>query len=103
MKNVIVGEQGMLHCAYCNATRFLDKRPFLHKAALGIGVLATSKKLKCVACGKYNMTGRTPRVVHKPALKNVPSRILTPDQASEQLERIRAGLKKKPPTGEAEG
>lgn len=58
MKNVRMDSDGDLRCWNCGSRGFTEKRTFRAKAALGVAALATKKKLKCQACGKYNDVGR---------------------------------------------
>lgn len=57
MRNVRVNEHGELVCWKCGSKNLLAKRTTRSKVAVGVGALATKKKLKCLACGEYNDTG----------------------------------------------
>lgn len=61
MKNVQVDSQGELHCWNCGSSAFTNKRTFRSKALVGVGALATKKKLQCQVCGKYNDVGTADR------------------------------------------
>lgn len=83
MRNIQIDAEGKLRCSKCGAAdSFISKRTFSDKAAgAGLGVvlagplglalgLASSKKLKCQACGVYNQTGNaqpfgTPSLMNK--------------------------------------
>lgn len=58
MKNVKIGKDGESRCWKCGAASFREKRTVRAKvvgtATVGVGALATKKKLKCRNCGKYN-------------------------------------------------
>lgn len=57
MRNVRVNERGDLCCWKCGSTGLISKRTTRSKVAVGVGALATKKKLKCQACGEYNDVG----------------------------------------------
>lgn len=57
MRNVRVDEHGNLVCWKCGTGNLLPKRTTRSKVIVGVGALATKKKLKCLACGEYNDTG----------------------------------------------
>lgn len=54
MKDVRFTEDGVPRCWKCGSISFEVKRTFRSKLFLGVGSLATKKKLKCLRCGKYN-------------------------------------------------
>ena len=61
MEDVRVDSEGTFRCWNCGGKNFQAKRTGRAKvigvAAVGIGALATQKKLKCRQCGKYNQVG----------------------------------------------
>jgi hypothetical protein len=61
MKDIRVDENGQLRCWNCGGKDLLDRRTgrahVTGWVTVGIGALATKKKLRCKACGKYNDTG----------------------------------------------
>lgn len=65
MKNAQIDIDGELRCAKCGGTNFLDKRTgrahIVGFVTVGVGALATKKKLKCQSCGTMNDTGSTDR------------------------------------------
>lgn len=62
MRDVCVDGDGVLRCWNCGGKdQFLAKRTgaahITGFVTVGIGALATKKKLKCQLCGEYNQTG----------------------------------------------
>lgn len=61
MKDVRIDQNGEFRCWNCGGKQFLEKRTgrahVTGFVTVGIGALATKKKLKCHACGEYNDTG----------------------------------------------
>lgn len=61
MKNIRVDADGNLRCWNCGSKNFLNKRTgrahIIGYLTVGIGALATTKKLKCQQCAEYNQTG----------------------------------------------
>lgn len=57
MRNVRVDEHGDLVCWKCGNRNLISKRTARSKVIVGVGALATKKKLKCQACGEYNDVG----------------------------------------------
>lgn len=57
MKDVRVDAAGELRCWNCGNKGFKSKRTLRSKVIVGVGALATKKKLKCETCGEYNDTG----------------------------------------------
>ena len=61
MKNVKIDEDGEARCWKCGSKSFREKRTVRAKvigtATIGVGALATKKKLQCNKCGKYNDVG----------------------------------------------
>lgn len=58
MKNIRFDTDGIPRCWNCGAKGFTEKRTFRSKVlGLGVGSLATKKKLKCQRCGEYNDPG----------------------------------------------
>lgn len=58
MRAVRIDTEGQPRCWNCGSTGFKEKRSLKSKAMFGVGALLTKKKLKCHACGQYNLTGR---------------------------------------------
>ncbi|MBP7594315.1 MAG: DUF2510 domain-containing protein [Candidatus Microthrix sp.] len=52
-----MNEHGDLVCWKCGSKNLLAKRTTRSKVVVGVGALATKKKLKCMACGEYNDVG----------------------------------------------
>lgn len=54
-------EDGELRCWNCGSKGMRQKRTgrahIIGWATVGVGALATKKKLKCMVCGEYNDTG----------------------------------------------
>lgn len=79
MENVRVDADGNLRCWNCGGKQFLPKRTgrahIIGYVTVGIGALATNKKLKCHQCGKYNKSGQA-----RPYLESraAPARDMTP-------------------------
>ena len=61
MKNIQVDSDGEMRCWNCGGKHFQDRRTtrahLIGYTTVGIGALATKKKLRCKLCGKYNDTG----------------------------------------------
>lgn len=61
MKDIRIDEDGENRCWNCGGKNFVAKRTGRAHIAgyltVGIGALATKKKLKCHTCGEYNDTG----------------------------------------------
>lgn len=57
MKDVRIDQDGELRCWKCGARGFTEKRTARSKVLVGVGALATKKKLKCQSCGEYNDVG----------------------------------------------
>jgi hypothetical protein len=57
MRDVKIDSDGNLRCWNCGGKGFNSKRTLRSKALVGVGALATHKKLKCQVCGEYNQTG----------------------------------------------
>lgn len=61
MKDIQVDENGDLRCATCGGKHFQDRRTtrahVIGWTTVGIGALATRKKLRCKQCGAYNLQG----------------------------------------------
>lgn len=61
MKDIQVDEDGELRCATCGGKHFHDRRTgtahVVGFVTVGIGALATKKKLRCKLCGAYNRQG----------------------------------------------
>lgn len=61
MKDIQVDENGDLRCASCGGRHFHDRRTtrahIVGWTTVGIGALATRKKLRCKLCGAYNKQG----------------------------------------------
>ncbi len=71
MKDVRVDREGDFRCWKCGGKNFLAKRTgrahVLGYVTVGIGALATQKKLKCQGCGSYNQVGNA-----KPYVRDLP-------------------------------
>jgi DNA-directed RNA polymerase subunit RPC12/RpoP len=58
MKNIRFDTDGTARCYNCGSKGFTEKRTVRSKVmGLGIGSMATKKKMKCQRCGKYNDPG----------------------------------------------
>jgi hypothetical protein len=61
VKDVRIDEEGELRCWNCGGKGLLAKRTgrahIVGFVTVGVGALATKKKLKCQTCGEYNDTG----------------------------------------------
>ena len=61
MKDICVDKEGNLRCNKCGGKNFHGRRTarahVIGYATVGIGALATQKKLRCQACGTYNKQG----------------------------------------------
>jgi hypothetical protein len=57
MRDVRIDSDGALRCWNCGGKNFDSKRTGRSKLLVGVGTLATKKKLKCQVCGEYNQTG----------------------------------------------
>ena len=57
MKDVRIDADGEMRCWSCGAKGFTLKRTARSKVLVGVGALATKKKLKCQSCGEYNDVG----------------------------------------------
>jgi hypothetical protein len=62
VRDVRVDADGALRCWSCGGKNFLAKRTgrahIVGYLTVGVGALATKKKLKCQQCGQYNQTGK---------------------------------------------
>jgi hypothetical protein len=57
MRDVKIDSDGALRCWNCGGKNFDSKRTGRSKLLVGVGTLATKRKLKCQVCGEYNQTG----------------------------------------------
>ena len=61
MKDICVDEDGNLRCASCGGKNFHGRRTarahVIGYVTVGVGALATQKKLRCQECGAYNKQG----------------------------------------------
>ena len=61
MKDIRVDKDGNLRCASCGGRNFHGRRTarahIIGYVTVGVGALATQKKLRCQACGEYNKQG----------------------------------------------
>ncbi|MPY95460.1 MAG: DUF2510 domain-containing protein [Acidimicrobiia bacterium] len=57
MKDIRVDSLGRQRCWNCGGTNFTQQRTLRSKVTVGVGALATKKKLRCVSCGEYNDVG----------------------------------------------
>ena len=61
MHNIRVDTEGNLRCAKCGGKNFHGRRTarahVIGFVSVGIGALATNKKLRCQTCGAYNKQG----------------------------------------------
>lgn len=61
MKDIQVDDNGDMRCAYCGGKHFQDRRTtsahVVGFVTVGVGALATRKKLRCKLCGAYNKQG----------------------------------------------
>lgn len=58
MQDIRIDSEGRQRCWNCGSPAgFAHKRTTRSKVAVGVGALATKKKLKCQACGEYNDVG----------------------------------------------
>lgn len=85
MKDIQVDENGDLRCATCGGKHFQDRRTgtahVVGFVTVGIGALATRKKLRCKLCGAYNRQGNAQP--YRPADVKVPTAAQV-DQADAQ-------------------
>ena len=62
MQDIRIDSNGDLRCWNCGGKNFLGKRTgrahIIGFATLGVGALATKKKLKCQVCNQYNQVGK---------------------------------------------
>jgi predicted ATP-dependent serine protease len=65
MNDVRIDEAGELRCWNCGSKNFHAKRTgrahVVGFVTVGVGALATKKKLKCQQCGEYNQVGDAKR------------------------------------------
>lgn len=92
MKDIQVDENGDLRCAECGGKHFQDRRTtrahVIGWTTVGVGALATRKKLRCKLCGAYNKQGNAQP--YKPATtKPAPVRDAQQD-ARRQMEANKA-------------
>lgn len=77
MKNIQVDADGEMRCWNCGGKHFQDRRTarahVVGYATVGVGALATKKKLRCKLCGKYNDTGSADRFTGTPATPTAPA------------------------------
>lgn len=77
MKNVKVDQEGNLRCWKCGGKQFLAKRTgrahVIGYLTVGVGALATKKKLKCQQCGEYNQVGNAEPYAERAVPKPEPS------------------------------
>lgn len=78
MKDVRIDSEGTLRCWNCGGKGFKSKRTTRSKLLVGVGALATKKKLKCEACGEYNDTGNAKPWVDPNAAKPPPPPVYYP-------------------------
>ena len=57
MKSVRVDTTGELRCWNCGGASFREKRTVRSKMMVGVGSLATKKKMKCHLCDEFNDVG----------------------------------------------
>jgi len=57
MKNVRIDDNHELRCWNCGGKAFQEKRTGRSKVLVGVGTLATKRKLKCQTCSEYNVPG----------------------------------------------
>lgn len=57
MKDIRIDNQGRQRCWHCGGTNFNLKRTVRSKMVVGVGAMATKKKLKCLSCGEFNDVG----------------------------------------------
>jgi hypothetical protein len=57
MQDIRIDDNGDQRCWKCGGKNFDNKRTARSKMLVGVGALATHKKLKCQSCGEYNQTG----------------------------------------------
>lgn len=61
MKDIRVDSDGELRCWNCGQRSFKEKRTMRAKVAggvtVGVGMMATKKKMQCRVCNEYNDTG----------------------------------------------
>ena len=61
MEDIRVDDDGNLRCASCGGKNFHGRRTarahVIGYVTVGVGALATQKKLRCQACGAYNKQG----------------------------------------------
>jgi hypothetical protein len=62
MQDIRIDSNGDFRCWNCGGKNFLGKRTgrahIIGFATLGVGALATKKKLKCQVCNQYNQVGK---------------------------------------------
>jgi len=92
MKDIRIDANGELRCWKCGSKELLDRRTtrahVVGFVTVGVGALATRKKLRCKACGEYNQTGNAQPLEPKPAV-TVAQKMSWVDRTNAKHERIK--------------